>query len=44
MDYTPLSEREEEIGRAIVEAAYKIHRGLDLGCWRACMKFVSAMN
>ncbi len=31
MDYTPLSEREEEIGRAIVEAAYKIHRALGPG-------------
>ena len=31
MDYTPLSEREEEIGRAIVEAALRVHRALGPG-------------
>ena len=31
MDYTPLSQREEEIGRAIVEAAYRVHRALGPG-------------
>lgn len=31
MDYKPLSDREEEIGRAIVEAAYVVHKYLGPG-------------
>jgi GxxExxY protein len=31
MDYTPLSQREEEIGKAIVEAALRVHRALGPG-------------
>jgi GxxExxY protein len=31
MDYTPLSHREEEIGKAIVEAALRVHRALGPG-------------
>jgi len=31
MDFRPLTPREEEIGRAIVEAAYRIHKSLGPG-------------
>jgi len=31
MEYTPLTEQEEKIAKAIVEAAYKVHRALGPG-------------
>ena len=31
MDYVPLSQREEEIAKSIVEAAYRVHRALGPG-------------
>ncbi|MDP2935837.1 MAG: GxxExxY protein, partial [Dehalococcoidia bacterium] len=31
MEYKPLSEREEEIAKAIVEAAYIVHKNLGPG-------------
>lgn len=42
-NYTPLSEKEERIGTAIVNAAYKIHKTLGPGLlekvYEACMEY-----
>lgn len=38
-DYEPISEQEEEIGKAIVHAAYLVHKELGPSFFRKCMRF-----
>ena len=42
--YNPLSEREEFLGKEIVDAAYKVHKELGPAYWKEFMKLVSVTN
>ena len=44
MMYTTLTEKEELLGKEIVNAAYKVHRELGRDYWKKFMKFVFVMN
>jgi hypothetical protein len=42
--FEKLSEQEEEIGRAIVNAAFRVHAELGPACRKEFIKFASRMN
>ncbi len=42
--FLPLTSREEEIGKIIVNCAYKVHKELGPGLWKKFTKFAFVMN
>ena len=44
MGFDKLSIDEEEIGKAIVNSVYKVHKELGRDCWKECTKFALLTN